>query len=151
MVVWFCAKQSPQEPREWHYFFIGCSTVRHVISRRVLWDDDRFASYRRFYNVLAKFEKGQLIQHETFHRFHEDWRKRASAGYVIFDPRRSLTAINVSNPIHVATKPSDALLDVWRTTAPVERKAAPFLARKRMRRREVRFPIRSSWSRAPAR
>src|SRR5262252_6813465 len=52
-VAWFCAKQR-SEPKEWRYFFVGCGTAAHVISRNALWEDSRFAPYRRFYNVLAK-------------------------------------------------------------------------------------------------
>jgi hypothetical protein len=113
-VVWFCAKQNPRDKNSWSYFYIGCSTAKYVISRRRLWKDERFATYRSFFNVLGKLEDGKLVQHETFHKFHDDWRRRASAGYVIFDSIPTRTAINIRNPIHVATKNSSSLVETWR-------------------------------------
>lgn len=55
------------------------------------------------------------MQHETFHRYHDDWLKRASAGYVIFDPSPRLTAINVTDPLLVATKTPESAVEVWRS------------------------------------
>lgn len=113
-VLWFCAKQDPGQLDRWLYFFVGCSTAGEVLSRQELWGDTRFSAYTRFYNVLAKPADGGLLQHETFHRYHDDWLKRASAGYVIFDPSPRVTAINVTDPLLVATKAAESDVEVWR-------------------------------------
>ncbi len=114
-VLWFCAKQDSGKLDQWQYFFVGCSTAGCVLSRQQLWEDDRFSAYTRFYNVLAKPVSGGLIRHETFHRYHDDWLKRSSAGYIIFDANPQVTAINVTDPLLVATKFRESPLEVWRS------------------------------------
>jgi hypothetical protein len=114
-VIWFCAKQDPGQLDRWLYFFVGCSTAGEVLSRRELWEDLRFSAYTTFYNVLAKPGNGVLVQHETFHRYHDDWLRRANAGYVIFDPRPRVTGINVTDPLLVATKTPESAVEIWRS------------------------------------
>ena len=104
-VVFFCGKQNGENPKEWDYYLVGCATAKHIISRHQLWADDQFSPYKAFYNVLARSIEGELIQSETFHPYHDDdWQRRASASYIIFDPDPCITKINLKNPLHVARK-----------------------------------------------
>jgi hypothetical protein len=112
VVIWFCAKES-EERDSWRYFFIGLCTVAQSISRLDLWQNPAFEAYRRFYNVLAKLEDGVLQQSETFHRYHDDWMRRADAPYVVFRPEESW--VNLKNPLHVADKESTSAVEVWRS------------------------------------
>jgi len=112
-VVFFCAKQDSKDSRIWDYYFIGCATVEHCISRNVLWNDRRFVSYREFYNVLVKVQNGKLVQHETFHKYHDNWRVRAAAPFVIFNADHSVTKINIDSPLYVARKEPKALVERW--------------------------------------
>jgi hypothetical protein len=41
-----------------------------------------------------------MVQHETFHGYHEDWARRAAAPYVHFEPEQS--AFNLTTPHLVA-------------------------------------------------
>lgn len=113
IVVWFCAKQDMKDLGVWRYYFVGCATIKHVISRQELWQEQAYAPYRQFYNVLAKQGDSALVQHETFYDYHSDWQRRASAGYAIFDESPRLTRINVQNPVLVAEKLSDSPLEHW--------------------------------------
>jgi hypothetical protein len=109
-IVWFCARR---DAARLLYFFIGVTTVFWTISRKQLWSDNQFSAYRKFYNTLAKPVDGKLVQVETFHRFHSDWRNRAGAPYIIFDPAPKKTAVNVTAPLLVAEKLQDQPLEIW--------------------------------------
>lgn len=112
-VIWFCAKEDSRHRDVWRYFYVGCGTVKHVISRWQLWEIGEFAPYTNFYNVLAKPVSRKLVQHETFLEYHRDWENRASAGYVIFDKSAKVTKINVCDPILVAEKRANSILEHW--------------------------------------
>jgi len=98
LVVFFCARDVGSV---WRYHFIGFGTVKALISRKELWTNPAYADYRSFYNVLARLENGQLVQNETFHKYHLDWQHRAKAPYVIFDETAS--HFNFQDPHCVAT------------------------------------------------
>jgi hypothetical protein len=119
LVVFFCGSQTSEA---WRYYFVGFGTVAAAIGRSALWTDRSHAYYHGFYNVLARLEDGRLVQHETFHKYHRDWERRAEASYVIFDPERS--SFNLVNPRHVATWDGRRLPETWATdrrTAQLER------------------------------
>lgn len=102
-VVWFCTRSQPNRTGYWDYYFVGCTTVAHTIDRFQLWSLPHYLPYQSFYNTLARPHGGALIQHETFHDYHDDWQYRAAAPYIIFDGSPSLSAVNLTNPAHVAT------------------------------------------------
>jgi hypothetical protein len=123
LVVFFCGCQS-KDKHTWHYFFIGFGTVRERVEpRAALWRQSRYAPYRKFYNVLARLDNGRLTQSETFLPYHDNWKHRARAPYVLFDPARS--AFNLDSPHHVATWDSKtAPPETWKrdvTTREIER------------------------------
>jgi hypothetical protein len=106
LLVFFCGSQD----EHWRYYFVGFGTVGKLVERADLWTNPRYASYRKFYNVLARPDGGDLIQCETFHDFHGDWQRRAEAPYVIFEAANS--AFNLGSPHLVAiwdkaTKPPE--------------------------------------------
>jgi len=98
IIVFFCASQFAEG---WEYFYVGVGTIHEALSREQVWHDDAYEPYRRFYNILARPGPDGWQQHETFHEFHEDWRRRIEAPYFLFDPDR--THFNVTNPLLVGT------------------------------------------------
>jgi len=113
LVVFFCAKRQAPRARTTDYYFIGVGTVQHSIQNRShLWSKPQFRFYRSHYNVLARPTPGGLVQHETFHPYHDNWMHRASRPYVIFDP--NLSKFNLSSPILVSTSTNGAT-DIWNT------------------------------------
>lgn len=97
MIVFFCGYEHKWG---WSYYFTGPGTVREVISREALWADQAYKNYRSFYNVLARPDGDHLVQHEIIHDHHKDWKRRAKAPYVIFDPQASW--FNLKRPHLVA-------------------------------------------------
>jgi hypothetical protein len=112
LVVFFCGCQ---DERVWHYYFVGFGTVGELVERAALWTDPAHASYRKFYNVLARFDGKGLVQSETFHDYHDDWERRAEAPYVLFDAAHS--AFNLSSPHHVATWDGGIVPETWAADA----------------------------------
>lgn len=100
LVVFFCGCQDKVE-RAWHYYFIGFGTVEARVERIALWKDPAFAPYRKFYNVLARFDGKHLVRSEKFYPYHVDWERRSTAPYILFDPAHS--AFNLKSPHYVAT------------------------------------------------
>jgi hypothetical protein len=98
-VAFFCARQ--RSSSAWDYFYIGVATVGDLVDRQTLWAHDDYAPFRRFLNVLARPRDGALEQHESVHRYHDDWLHRAEAPYVVFDQRRS--RLELDDPLPVAT------------------------------------------------
>jgi len=98
-VVFFCAK--PVDGPVWEYFYIGIGTVSLGLTRQTIWSDDQYARYRDFFNILASSSHGVLEPHETFHKYHDDWRRRCEAPYWLF--ARQQSQFNIVNPLHVAT------------------------------------------------
>ena len=96
--VFFCASQFDHG---WEYFYVGVGTIREALSREDVWQDARYEPYRRFYNILARPAPAGWQQSETFHEFHNDWRRRIEAPYFLFDPDR--THFNMVNPLLVGT------------------------------------------------
>lgn len=110
LVVFFCGRQ---EERVWRYYFVGFGTVRDTVAPRDrLWTCPTYAEYRDFYNVLARLEGGRLVQSETFHKYHSDWRHRAEAPYVLFDAGSS--CFNLKSPHRVATWDGATIPEKWR-------------------------------------
>jgi len=96
------------------YFYIGCGTVgAKLTNRHELWELAKYAPYRHFYNILVRpREDGTLHQSETFHSYHADWRKRAEAPLIFFDPAKS--CFDLKSPHYVARfDPSHGLPEVW--------------------------------------
>jgi hypothetical protein len=112
-VLWFCGKQDQDDKKVWNYYFIGCTTVAEKITRTQLWSQPQYLPYRSFYNVLVRPANGELIQHETFHSYHDDWKARSAAPYILFDATTDLSALNLTNPLLVATKPENSLREIW--------------------------------------
>jgi hypothetical protein len=99
-IVFFCAKQVGK--RVWDYYYVGLGTVTLGLTRQIIWLDVQYAKYRDFFNILARLSaNGELEQHETFHRYHDDWPKRCKAPYWLFACEQS--QFNLVNPLHVAT------------------------------------------------
>jgi len=109
VVVFFCGRQ---DERAWHYHFVGFGTVRALVKRKALWTDPAYASYCKFCNVLARLDGSRLVQSETFHDYHDDWRLRAKAPYVLFDAAHS--NFNLRSPHRVATWEQNASIpETW--------------------------------------
>ncbi len=137
-VVFFCAKPRLSKPRIWDYHYVGVGTIGAVIDRQRLWSDRRFRPYRKFYNVLARPKGNRLVQAETFHPFHKDWRRRL-LNYVIFDPSSTVTDFNLTGPVRVATYDS-RVPERWKTCSgnKVIRRLEDFLFRERQIDRRLR-------------
>ncbi len=111
LVVFFCGCENEHI---WRYYFVGFGTVRELVKpRAALWTDPAHASYRKFYNVLVRPVGGRLVHSEVFHNYHDDWKRRAKAPYVLFDAAHS--AFNLKSPHHVATwrKHGTSIREKW--------------------------------------
>lgn len=95
------------------YFFIGCGTVDHLIDRRELWSNQDYATYRGFYNVLARpGPTGALHNVEVVEPHHSDWERRATAPVVLFATGRS--RFELTRPLHVAHfEPAEGVPEKW--------------------------------------
>lgn len=98
VVIFICAKEHQER---WDYHYVGYGTVGARLSRYQIWNRREYECYREFYNVLARAEGTQLHHLERIFPFHDDWRKRADSGYLLFDPHRS--HFDIDTPLHVAT------------------------------------------------
>ena len=117
VVVFFCGSNKSKEKGVWNYHFIGFGTVAEVIKRRkLLWTNPSYAPYREFYNLLTDSHGKQL---ETFHPLHKDWKNRAAAPYIAFDPARS--AFNLDSPHLVATWDGEERQETWRRDQPARK------------------------------
>ena len=103
LVVFFCAREQNQTPKAWDYFYIGFGTVEKLISRISIWSELQYSLYRSYFNILIKYDCGCVFQYEPFGLPHDDWEKRAKAGYVLFAHNEKLTDFNIINPLYVAT------------------------------------------------
>lgn len=113
LVVFFCGKQNLQELKEWKYYFVGFGTVKEALSREEIWQNDKFSRYRDFYNILARPQNGQLIQHEIIGKGHIDWKCRLTAPYIIFDSDPKSTHFYLEDPLEVAVKKPNKKLEDW--------------------------------------
>jgi hypothetical protein len=114
LIVFFCGRQ---DGRAWRYYFVGIGIVGTLVKRAVLWTARAHAPYRKFYNVLARLDGGRLVQSESFHPYHDDWRRRAGAPYVLFDAVQS--SFNLRDPHQVATWDGNgaAIPETWAADA----------------------------------
>jgi len=112
-VVFFCAKPRLQSPTFVDYYYVGVGTVAEALPRHAIWTDHQYAAYRKFYNVLAQWNGEYLIQKEVFHPYHENWRQRATAPYIIFNRDAALTSFNLTNPTLVATYDGLQIPERW--------------------------------------
>lgn len=129
-IVFFCAK--PEHTQQCtHYYYIGIGTIIDKITREQLWNDEAFAPYRQFLNVLARPVGDQLERFEYCYPGHrQDWQKRLR-NYILFGG--SSTFFNVARPLRVATY-SNYLPERWESS---ESKAVAQLER-------ILFPDNSS-------
>lgn len=118
LVIFFCGKRVLQKPKEWRYYFIGFGTVKETLSREEIWENGKYSTYRDFYNILARPENGRLVQYELIGKGHDNWRKRLTAPYIIFDsdPTRSHFCLN--DPLEVAVKKEDKYFEEWNYSDP---------------------------------
>jgi len=108
VVVFFCGKRN--NGKSWNYYFVGFGTVGGIVTeRKLIWTNPAYAPYRKFYNILTDSNGKQL---ETFHPFHKDWKIRATAPYIFFDPAKSL--FNLDSPYLVATWDGEGMQETWR-------------------------------------
>ncbi|HEY5328786.1 MAG TPA: hypothetical protein VIJ79_02780 [Acidobacteriaceae bacterium] len=112
IVVFFCGCQD-KDTCVWRYYFVGFGTVLALVERAALWTDPAYAPYRKFYNVLARLNGTHLVQSEKFHPYHNDWKLRAKAPYVLFDPAHSV--FDLKSPHHVATWDRTTIPETWKT------------------------------------
>jgi hypothetical protein len=117
MVVFFCARPRRQTPKIIDYHYIGVATVKDTVSRPEIWTQPQLAIYRHFYNVLAELKDNVLVQKETFHPYHDDWRDRAEAAYILFDPEPDATHFNLISPKLVATYNGSDIPEEWNETS----------------------------------
>jgi hypothetical protein len=130
-VAFFCVRDESDGRRE--YFYIGVGTVGALLDREATWNAN--PSYRRYFNVLARPDDGDLVQHETILPFHdEDWEHRARSPYVVFDPTYS--SFNLHTPLQVgscAGKSAD--VETWNVSNPRVRELAELVLPKGKGRR----------------
>jgi hypothetical protein len=112
-IVWVRARSDGAMPGRIEYFFVGVTTVLDAIERRAIWIDPKHAPYRSFYNVLARYDGGSLVQLETFHDYHKNWEHRANKPYILFDPTHSLSRLNLKTPTRIAIRAPGHLLETW--------------------------------------
>ena len=118
VVIFFCAKQPQRRDVNYEYFFIGYGTVLETIpDRSTIWTKTKYKSYRKHHNILAAFQSGTAVQHETFYPKHEDWVHRLRSPYIIFDPLQS--NFNLNNPLHVATS-FGGKSEIWKSSTSVK-------------------------------
>ncbi len=144
-IAFFCAKSTGRSISE--YFYIGVGTVSLGLTRQTIWSDDRYAKYRDFFNILACSSDGVLEQHETFHRYHDDWQRRCEAPYWLF--AREQSRFNLVNPLHVATfGGTKGAVETWHSSR--DRQVAhleailfpPSASARRLRTTNLRIPHR---------
>lgn len=135
LVVFFCAKQHRSD-RGWDYHFVGFGTVGSVLTRKQVWKEQRYAPYRRFYNLLVRPEGETWVHSESFHPHHDDWERRLLA-YILFDPRPGKTEFNLVNPPRVAVY-SGAVPERWDRNRPVAVQLEDLLFRSRGIARRLR-------------
>ncbi|KGA93782.1 hypothetical protein LptCag_1492 [Leptospirillum ferriphilum] len=111
-IIWFCAFQNSKSSVV-DYFFIGCTTVSHVIKFEDRAESTVFESYKDFYNTLAICESGSPVQKETFYNYHKDWNKRIQSPYIVFSDDPSLSAVNLTDPNLVARKRDEDTDEQW--------------------------------------
>jgi hypothetical protein len=112
-IVWICARSKREGHGAIDYFFVGVTTVRDVVDRVELWRKTEYSKYRAFYNVLTALDNGKLVQHETFHDFHDNWEHRASRPYIIFDASRNVSRLELTKPVHIAHRHPGELQEDW--------------------------------------
>jgi hypothetical protein len=120
IVVFFCGKQNLKIPKEWKYYFVGFGTVKETLSRDEIWKEDKYSLYRDFYNILSRPEKEHMKQCEIIGKGHPDWKNRLTASYIIFDSNPQLTNFNIINPLEVAIKRPDMVIEEWLDTPKVK-------------------------------
>jgi len=109
-VVFICGRQ---DGRLWEYFYVGVATLSQPLTREQIWSDDRYEVYRHFFNVLARSDQDGLKQYEHIYKYHEDWLKRCSGPYWLFDPDG--TRFDLRNPLHIATYQGETgQIERWR-------------------------------------
>jgi hypothetical protein len=118
LVVFFCGKQDIQERKRWKYYFIGFGTIKYTLYRKDIWGDEKYSPYRDFFNILAHPDNGVWVQYEPIGEGHDDWNYRLTAPYIIFDSDSHRTNFNLKNPINVAEKKPDKLLEDWNCDDP---------------------------------
>lgn len=98
-VIFFCAKEV--EDKTWEYYYIGLGTVGEALDRRIIWSAEEYKPYRDFFNLLV----GPNGAHREFiyDKHNSDWRERADAPYILFDPSKNRTHFNLADPLLVAT------------------------------------------------
>jgi hypothetical protein len=128
-VVFVCGRQAATDKRVWEYFYAGVATLSQPLTRDAIWTEQRYSQYRPFLNVLARTDQnGDLQQYEFVHKFHDDWRKRCSAPYWVFDRDDSL--FNIENALHVATYDGQpGAIERWHTRDPQVRQLRSLLLR----------------------
>ena len=107
-IVFFCGQQQKADKRLWKYYYIGLGTVLEIIDRNCVWEEEQYASYSQFYNLLVDSEGNWK---EVIYPCHCDWRKRADAPYVLFDTSPLKTHFNLVNPLLVATYRNKGAVD----------------------------------------
>ncbi len=109
LVIFFCGRQ---EKNIWDYYFIGFGTVKQSLrNRQLIWEDDTYKDYRKFYNLLVD-DNGKWC--EPFGCEHKDWEKRKDAPYIFFEIKHGSTDFNLVNPIKIATYiPSVSSIEIW--------------------------------------
>ena len=123
-VVFFCGKETGTG--RWDYFYVGVGTVGRLLDRHVIWADDDYEPYRRFFNILARPVDGILQPCETIHRFHPDWQERAEAPYIVFNPET--TRFDLRSPLHVASYEREGGgVEVWRQDRAQVRRVAELI------------------------
>ena len=117
-VAFICAKEQESEPKVWDYYYVGVGAVGVLVRKRSqIWRNSYLRPYTQFFNLLAEPSLDSEMKHkELIHKFHDNWKDRISAPYIIFDDNENLTHFNLMDPLQIATyTPGTGPFELWRS------------------------------------
>lgn len=116
LVIFICGREGPDRG-SWDYCYVGYGTVQVSLQREEIWQNDQYAAYRPFFNIISRWENDQLIQYEVFERDHDTFENRCQAGYILFKPEE--TDFNLVNPLPIARYDRGETAERWYTNDPL--------------------------------
>ncbi|MDO6435756.1 hypothetical protein Q4E93_34395 [Flavitalea sp. BT771] len=116
LVIFICGYEGP-EKQSWEYYYIGHGTVLHTLQREGIFQNDQFAAYRPFFNMISTWERGQVTQGEAFGDTHGHFIDRCQAGYILFQP--DATDFNLTGSLPIARFDKGNAAERWYTGDPL--------------------------------
>jgi hypothetical protein len=116
VVIFICSCEG-LEAGSWDYYYVGFGTVRISLQREQIFQDDQYAEYRSFFNMISRWENGHKVQYEVFEGDHNNFEGRCQAGYILFQLDK--TDFNLVNPLPIARYDGRQTAENWHTTDPL--------------------------------